>query len=253
MNTPNAVAVYAEPDISKETLAKVLMDGNLATLTAPQRMEYMLSVCRSLGLNPTTKPFDFLTLQGKVVMYAKRDAAEQLRKVHGVSITIKAREKLDDVYVVTANAKDAKGREDESIGAVPIAGLKGELLANAIMKAETKAKRRVTLSICGLGMLDETEEEGFIAAENAPREKIASVTGEAVKKKPEWSKDQDAERGALRAQIIEHGGEAGDREFLAMNRHMAYDQPSDCLDKMNELARKWADIADQAKQQEATK
>ena len=32
-------------------------------------------------------------------------------------------------------------------------------LANAIMKAETKAKRRVTLSICGLGMLDETELE----------------------------------------------------------------------------------------------
>jgi hypothetical protein len=26
-----------------------------------------------------------------------------------------------------------------------------------MMKAETKAKRRVTLSICGLGMLDETE------------------------------------------------------------------------------------------------
>ena len=28
-----------------------------------------------------------------------------------------------------------------------------------MMKAETKAKRRVTLSICGLGMLDETEVE----------------------------------------------------------------------------------------------
>ena len=32
-------------------------------------------------------------------------------------------------------------------------------LANAFMKAETKAKRRVTLSICGLGILDETEIE----------------------------------------------------------------------------------------------
>jgi hypothetical protein len=30
---------------------------------------------------------------------------------------------------------------------------------NALMKAVTKAKRRVTLSICGLGMLDETEVE----------------------------------------------------------------------------------------------
>jgi hypothetical protein len=32
-------------------------------------------------------------------------------------------------------------------------------LANALMKAETKAKRRVTLSIAGLGWLDETELE----------------------------------------------------------------------------------------------
>src|SRR5690606_14334225 len=32
-------------------------------------------------------------------------------------------------------------------------------LANALMKAETKAKRRATLSICGLGMMDESEIE----------------------------------------------------------------------------------------------
>jgi len=40
---------------------------------------------------------------------------------------------------------------------VPIQGLKGLDLANAFLKCETKAKRRVTLSICGLNMLDETE------------------------------------------------------------------------------------------------
>ena len=33
----------------------------------------------------------------------------------------------------------------------------GDPIANAFMKAETKAKRRGTLSICGLGMLDESE------------------------------------------------------------------------------------------------
>jgi hypothetical protein len=40
---------------------------------------------------------------------------------------------------------------------VPVTNLKGEALANAFMKAETKAKRRATLSICGLGILDESE------------------------------------------------------------------------------------------------
>ncbi|EOV0478051.1 hypothetical protein ACOIM4_001927, partial [Campylobacter coli] len=42
-------------------------------------------------------------------------------------------------------------------GALNIKNLGGDNLANAIMKAITKAKRRVTLSICGLGMLDESE------------------------------------------------------------------------------------------------
>jgi len=36
--------------------------------------------------------------------------------------------------------------------------------ANAIMKCETKAKRRVTLSICGLGFLDETEVDSIPGA-----------------------------------------------------------------------------------------
>ena len=42
-------------------------------------------------------------------------------------------------------------------GAVCLGSLKGEALCNAYLKCETKAKRRLTLSICGLGMLDETE------------------------------------------------------------------------------------------------
>ena len=42
---------------------------------------------------------------------------------------------------------------------MPIDKVQGENRANAMMKAETKAKRRVTLSVCGLGMLDETEAE----------------------------------------------------------------------------------------------
>jgi hypothetical protein len=53
--------------------------------------------------------------------------------------------------------------------AVPIAGLRGEARANAMMKAETKAKRRATLAICGLGMLDESEMSGLPAEALGPR------------------------------------------------------------------------------------
>ena len=97
----------------------------------------------------------------KEILYAKKDATEQLRFIHGISIDPKGftREVIEGVYVVTAPASMPNGRTDVSTGAVPIDGLKGEDRANAMMKAETKAKRRVTLSICGLGMLDETEVE----------------------------------------------------------------------------------------------
>jgi hypothetical protein len=106
-----------------------------------------------------SKPFEYLTLNGKLRLYALKDCADQLRRLHGISIYIVNRENLDDIYIVTARAKDRQGREDESSGAVALGTLKGDALANALMKAETKAKRRVTLSLAGLGWLDETELE----------------------------------------------------------------------------------------------
>lgn len=159
----NAVA----PVDNAQVMERVLLAGDLSKLDAKDRLFYYQRVCESVGLNPLTRPFDYLSLNGKTVLYAKRDATDQLRKLHGVSVTIKARENIEGVYVVTANARDKTGREDESTGAVSIGGLKGDVLANALMKAETKAKRRVTLSICGLGMLDETEVETIPGAQYA--------------------------------------------------------------------------------------
>lgn len=146
-------------------LEGVLIGGDLAKLTADQRVAYYRSLCESVGLNPLSQPFSYLVLSGKTVLYAKKDCTDQLRKIHGVSVQIVARERIDgDVFAVTARATDRTGRTDESIGAVPLGGLKGEALSNALMKAETKAKRRVTLSVCGLGMLDETEVDSIPGA-----------------------------------------------------------------------------------------
>jgi hypothetical protein len=140
-------------------IERVLVQGDLSSLTPPQRVEYLEKICTSLGLNLYTRPFQYIMLSGRLTLYATRDATDQLRKLHGVSIRITARERQDDIYIVTAEATDRTGRGDSSIGAVTVAGLKGEALANAFMKAETKSKRRATLSLCGLGFLDETEVE----------------------------------------------------------------------------------------------
>jgi hypothetical protein len=143
--------------IDPAIVASVLIEGDLSRLTVPQKIAYYLKVCETLGLNPYTRPFQYMVLNDKEQFYAKREATEQLRKLHHVSLTITAREVVEDTYVVTARATTPEGRTDESLGARSIANLKGEGRANAMMTAETKAKRRVTLSICGLGMLDETE------------------------------------------------------------------------------------------------
>ena len=161
---------------------RALILGDLSKLSEGQRVEYYREVCQSVGLNPLTKPFDYLQLNGKLVLYAKRDATDQLRKIHGVSITIADRQTVEGVHIVTARATDKSGRTDESTGAVSIAGLKGDALCNAVMKAETKSKRRVTLSICGLGMLDETELETIATPSRpqieapAPPAHLAAVT-----------------------------------------------------------------------------
>lgn len=149
--------------IESQAIEKVMIQGNLAALTPEQRVSYYKQVCETVGLNPTTQPFDYIELNGKLKLYANRAASEQLRAIHKVSVKIGSRSKDGDLCIVTASATMPDGRCDESIAAVNIAGLKGEALANAIMKCETKAKRRVTLSICSLGMLDETEVESIKA------------------------------------------------------------------------------------------
>ena len=142
-----------------EIMERVMVKGDLKALTPGERAGYYSRVCESIGVNPLTKPFAYIELNGKLVLYALRDCTDQLRKIHNVSVIESTQEELQGIYVVVCKVKDATGRTDIARGAVNLAKLQGEALANAIMKCETKAKRRATLSICGLGILDETEIE----------------------------------------------------------------------------------------------
>ena len=153
------------PDPPADIMERVVIDGDLSKLTTEQRLIYYNQMCQSLGLNPLTKPFQYLRLSGKLTLYATKDCTEQLRKKHGVSITDLTTTEISGLHVVVAKARDKDGRTDCATGAVPIGRLTGDNLANAVMKAETKSKRRVTLSICGLGMLDESELETVAGAE----------------------------------------------------------------------------------------
>jgi hypothetical protein len=152
MNT----AVELKPNMGA-IVDDVIARGDLSKLTPEQRVVHYHNVCRSIGLNPLTQPLQYITLNGKLVLYARRDAADQLRKINGINIVIPDYAVNDGLLTVHVRATDKSGRTDEDFGVVSVAGLRGEAAANAFLKAVTKAKRRVTLSISGLGFLDENE------------------------------------------------------------------------------------------------
>ena len=142
---------------------QLILQGDLSKLSANDKVRYYNGYCERMGLDPFTKPFDILRLNGKEVLYCTRSGTQQLNKLHKVSHIITSRDTNGEagVYIVTSKASLPDGRCTESIGAVNIAGLKGEAYANAIMKAETKAKRRATLDLLGLGVIDESEAESI--------------------------------------------------------------------------------------------
>jgi hypothetical protein len=164
-----------EENIAFSVIEQVVMQGDLSKLNSEQRVIYYRRVCESAGLNPLTRPFDYILLNGKLTLYAKKDCTEQLRKLNGVSIERLEDKFVDDLYIVKAFAKTKDGRMDAATGAVTIGNLKGEAKANAIMKAETKAKRRVTLSISGMGWTDESEVDSIPSAKHVD---IDMSTGE---------------------------------------------------------------------------
>ena len=57
-----------EPKVSIDELSakamSVLMKGDLSALSDADRTAYYLRVCESLGLNPLTRPFDFMLAKG---------------------------------------------------------------------------------------------------------------------------------------------------------------------------------------------
>lgn len=153
----------AEIRLDSETTAKVVeslvLRGDISALTPEQRSRFYLQICESLGLTPATLPFAILRLQGKEILYPTRGATDQLAAIHRLTREIVDGPRVIDLagtkmVLAVCRATHPNGRIETAIATVPLSDP-----LNAMMKAETKAKRRATLSILGLGMLDESEME----------------------------------------------------------------------------------------------
>lgn len=207
--------------VSPAVIEQLIAKGDLNAMTPAQRNEYYVALCNSMGLNALTQPFEYLTLNGKLVLYAKKAATDQLRTKRNISITRTETKTEDGYFVVTAYAKDlGTGREDSDLGVIFIDGLRGEQRQNAMMKAFTKAKRRVTLSICGLGLLDETEVEDIPKAkirDDVPKPTIDVVS--AVEPAPELALFALVRQAQELAAVIEDATKRTQvLEFIKTNR-----------------------------------
>lgn len=170
-DTTLARTTGTDPDSARD-LARVVESlvtrGDTSGLTAAERARHYLHVCGSLGLNPQTQPFAYLKLNGKEVLYATRGATDQLAAMHRLNREIIDGPRVIDlagtklVYAV-CRATHPNGRVETAVATVPFVDP-----VNVLMKAETKCKRRATLSILGLGLLDEMEIETIPANAQEP-------------------------------------------------------------------------------------
>lgn len=155
--TQKDIAIDAETQT--RVIESIVLRGDLSGLTPRDRARFYVTMCERLGLNPNAQPFAFLRLNGKEVLYATRGATDQLAAIHRINREIVDGPKVIDlagtklVYAV-CRASHPNGRIETSTATVPLADP-----MNVLMKAETKAKRRATLSILGLSLLDEMELE----------------------------------------------------------------------------------------------
>jgi len=150
-------------------MESIVVTGDLILLSAEDRVKFYVQVCEAMHLDVRTRPlqyFEQIDRNGKhsLILYALRNASVQLSHHHGLSVSLSKPEIQQDVVIFTATVTDMPGRTDSAVGAQSLKGLSGKDYADAIMAAQTKAKRRAILDFVGSGLLDESEIEGMNGA-----------------------------------------------------------------------------------------
>lgn len=176
---------------SERMIESFVLRGDISALTTQERTTLYVQMCESLGLNPASQPLALLKLNGKEILYPTRGATDQLASIHRINREIIDGPKVIDIagtklVYAACKATHPNGRTETSVATVPLADP-----VNVFMKVETKAKRRATLSILGLGMLDESELETIAANKKQETPQISGVVADVVELRPAQTGDVD--------------------------------------------------------------
>lgn len=159
-------AVISQDDIA--IIERLALTGDLTSLTPEMRMRHYMARCEALGLDPRTKPFDYIKdkSSGKTVLYPNATAAQQIGRQMQLSSRVTLREWLDkDTYMVECEVSGPGGR---AVRAAAIrymfntsgSAYAGQQRANKMMGAETSAHRRAVAAYCGFALPDADEDQG---------------------------------------------------------------------------------------------
>ena len=153
----------------EELLAQAHADGkDTRSLEPADRKAVLVGLARKLGLNPMSNAVMFLLTNGRETLYVTKQGTDQIAAAARLQ-----RETIKGPEVVTIEGRklvfcQVRATHPDGRSEVSTATLALMDPVNDLMKCETKAKRRATLSVCGLGLLAEDEIETIPGAQRVP-------------------------------------------------------------------------------------
>lgn len=147
----------------KQVIAMIADGGDITNLSNSDRRALLAKLTNYLHLNPHTDNFlIFKDQNGRYRLYATKECCAQLRHNLGINIWLSdpiygPDQKYPLLVSVKANGLNKHNRSGEEIGSVSLVGIPPEEYSNHVMWAVTKAKRRLTLDLSGLGVLADVE------------------------------------------------------------------------------------------------
>ena len=91
-----------------EIMEQIIVKGDLSKLTPEERGQYYMTVCKSVGLNPLTKPFEYISLNGKLTLYALRGCTGVRPKAVKLDVLWETPKKRDRKFRVLESTRDER-------------------------------------------------------------------------------------------------------------------------------------------------
>jgi len=158
----------ALPDAAsaRSALDHYLGTGDLGRLPSAQRAALYLEVCRSLAINPRTRPLDWIefydpeTKGKKLTLYPNKTCTDQLAYLHKIRVRLVEEKIVGTLYKVVLEGTMPDGRQETNVAYLDLTDaqgqpLRGQKYGNALMKCHTKAKRRLVLGMVGMSIPDD--------------------------------------------------------------------------------------------------